>query len=291
MIYESKWSGRKDSNLRPPGPKQTRRSTRLSYAPLLEADQTLGDRYSVKQFLPPISLRGLFRAFFSGQTFACLGTEQSPDLLLPMDSISSADLDTTSKTPMFIGIAGIIIGVAGAILGWLGFSKASALEAELSQVTATTQVLEDLQATVEATATMAKRSAGDTDSLKATVNKLSGAISKDLSGVKKDMRSIAIQAGTALKKLEVIEEKGLTPVRAAAAKPSSSATERKGSNSSPKEATAAPEGTEIYTIKKGDMLYRVASNFKVSLDEITAANPGIDINRLQIGQEIVIPKK
>ena len=45
-----------------------------------------------------------------------------------------------------------------------------------------------------------------------------------------------------------------------------------------------------YTIKSGDTLYKLAQQFNVTVSAIIAANPGIDPNRLQIGQVICIPR-
>ncbi len=47
--------------------------------------------------------------------------------------------------------------------------------------------------------------------------------------------------------------------------------------------------SRIYRIQSGDTLTRVAREFGVSLNDLMDANPDTDPNRLQIGQEIVIP--
>ncbi len=49
-----------------------------------------------------------------------------------------------------------------------------------------------------------------------------------------------------------------------------------------------PEGN-YYTIQPGDTLYRIARFFSVSLDDLIEANPGIDPDRLMVGQVICIP--
>lgn len=49
-----------------------------------------------------------------------------------------------------------------------------------------------------------------------------------------------------------------------------------------------PEGN-LYTIRAGDTLFAIARRFRVSLDDLLEANPGIDPERLQIGQIICIP--
>lgn len=54
-------------------------------------------------------------------------------------------------------------------------------------------------------------------------------------------------------------------------------------------ARQCPPGTTAYTIKSGDTLYKIARTYKISVDNLVEANPGIDPNRLQVGQTICIP--
>lgn len=58
------------------------------------------------------------------------------------------------------------------------------------------------------------------------------------------------------------------------------------------EPTIAPTGTPaptIYTVVAGDTLYLIGQRFGVSLAELIAANPDINPDSLQIGQQLVIP--
>lgn len=48
-------------------------------------------------------------------------------------------------------------------------------------------------------------------------------------------------------------------------------------------------GGNFYTIRAGDTLFAISRRFNVSLDDLLEANPGIDPNRLMIGQRICIP--
>ncbi|MBZ2175828.1 LysM domain-containing protein, partial [Schnuerera sp. xch1] len=45
----------------------------------------------------------------------------------------------------------------------------------------------------------------------------------------------------------------------------------------------------LYSIRAGDTFFLLAQRFGVSVDAIIRANPGVDPNRLQIGQLICIP--
>lgn len=50
-----------------------------------------------------------------------------------------------------------------------------------------------------------------------------------------------------------------------------------------------PAGSIPYSIKSGDTFYQIAIRNNISLDSLIAANPGVDPNRLFIGQIICIP--
>lgn len=52
---------------------------------------------------------------------------------------------------------------------------------------------------------------------------------------------------------------------------------------------ACPQGTMPYTIRAGDTFFLIARTFGVSLDALLAANPGVDPDRLMIGQIICVP--
>lgn len=49
-----------------------------------------------------------------------------------------------------------------------------------------------------------------------------------------------------------------------------------------------PGGT-LYTIQSGDTFYGLTTRFGVTLQALIAANPGVDPNRLVVGQQICIP--
>lgn len=48
-------------------------------------------------------------------------------------------------------------------------------------------------------------------------------------------------------------------------------------------------GYTYHTIKEGDTLFKIAQMHNTTVDAIISANPGIEINNLQIGQEIIVP--
>ena len=50
-----------------------------------------------------------------------------------------------------------------------------------------------------------------------------------------------------------------------------------------------PAGTTPYIIRAGDTFFNLARRFNTTVEAIMAANPGVNPNRLQIGQRICIP--
>lgn len=50
-----------------------------------------------------------------------------------------------------------------------------------------------------------------------------------------------------------------------------------------------PQGTTPYTIRAGDTFFLIARRYGISLDELLRANPGVDPDRLYVGQIICVP--
>lgn len=51
-----------------------------------------------------------------------------------------------------------------------------------------------------------------------------------------------------------------------------------------------PEGTRPYTVMRGDTIYSLARRFNTTVEAIMEANPGVEPDRLRIGQRICIPR-
>ncbi len=215
------------------------------------------------------------RLVFAGnrlKRFACFA--------VAMDTLSSSDLDSPSKTPLFIGIAAVIIALIALGLGWVGFSRSNAFERKLAELEAGNQEAADLQATVSALGSRLDGMANSMSGLSGDVNDVLSNVGSDISKIKNDIRKVMIEAGTARRMVEELEKKG---VRAAAPAPARTASGSDGKNATP----AGPGGT--YTIKSGDTLGKIAAAYKITLSQLQAANPGVDPRRLRIGQQIVIP--
>jgi len=199
-----------------------------------------------------------------------------------MDNLSSADLDASSKTPLFIGIAAVIIAVIGVWLGWLGFSKASELEARIAEISGAADSISNLESTVNDNSEMLRKAAGKISSIESNLGTVSSAIEKDVADVKRSMRSLAMQAGTALKKVEALEERGVAAAPVRSSDPPASAPTSKGDSS-------APSSSTTHTIASGDTYGKLSTKYKVTVNDLLDANPGVDPRRLRIGQKILIP--
>lgn len=51
-----------------------------------------------------------------------------------------------------------------------------------------------------------------------------------------------------------------------------------------------PSGTFAYTIRAGDTFFQIARRYGISLDALLRANPGVDPDRLYVGQIICVPQ-
>ena len=204
-----------------------------------------------------------------------------------MDNLSSADLDSSSKTPLFIGIAAVIIALTGVILGWLGFSKANALESQLTAISGATESVSNLESTVDSNAEMLRKAAGKISSIESSLGRVTDDVEKDIASVKKSMRTLAIQAGTALKKAEALEKAGVRAAPAADPRPSAPGSSQTKSDGGERNSVIGDSTT--HTIEAGDTYQKLGSRYKVGVNDIIDANPGVDPRRLRIGQEIVIP--
>ena len=83
-----------------------------------------------------------------------------------------------------------------------------------------------------------------------------------------------------------------TPAQALAPTASASAPTDIPAPISPPPATATPEPSYIeHTVQKGDILYTIAKQYNVTIEEILAINDIAEPQSLMIGQVIHIPKK
>lgn len=52
-----------------------------------------------------------------------------------------------------------------------------------------------------------------------------------------------------------------------------------------------PPNTFAYTIKAGDTYWKISRQYRVTVDELIAANPGVNPDNLRVGQVICVPRR
>lgn len=84
---------------------------------------------------------------------------------------------------------------------------------------------------------------------------------------------------------------GETPPPAGASQPRPDATSQPPRAGSPAATpgAATPAAGRKYAVKAGDTMGLIAQSFSISVEALVAANPGIQPDSLQIGQELTIP--
>ena len=164
------------------------------------------------------------------------------------DSLSSPS-SSESKLPLIVGIVGFALGAAGVVLGLKASRAADAAQAAATVAqTATAQVQADLQSKAPAT---------------------------ELSAVVSEVGAIK----TAMAADNAAIQKSITELQAAVKKPVVTSAGNGGS----KTVTA---GAGEYVVAKGDTLGGIARKVGVSLKVLQDLNPGVNANKMQIGQKL-----
>lgn len=198
-----------------------------------------------------------------------------------MDNLSSSELDSPSKTPLFIAIAAVIVALAALYIGWMGFTRASELEAKVASLEEAASQGTGLEEAVQLNSDRLEKVASNMNTLSKSVSEAINEVSSDISKSRSDIRKAQMDAGMAKKMVEELEAKGVkVEVVQAPSSPTSQAA---------KAPDAAPGKPGVYTIKSGDNFGKIAGAYKISVSQLEAANPGVDSRRLRIGQQIVVP--
>ena len=165
-----------------------------------------------------------------------------------MENDSISSSSSESKLPLIVGILGFALGAAGLVLGIK--AKGAAQLASDEAALAKTQVSE-LGAQLAS-----KANASDVQALQA-----------DLAATKEQTAKNEAEFAAAIVALQKV-----------AAAPKST-----GSGKS-----ASPAGPGEYVVAKGDNLGSIAKKNGISLKAIQDLNPGVNPNRLQIGQKLKV---
>ena len=165
-----------------------------------------------------------------------------------MENDSISSSSSESKLPLIVGILGFALGAAGLVLGIK--AKGAAETASLAAAAATTNV-EALGATVAS-----KASATDVQNIASDLAATKAAIEKNEADL--------------LAQIVALQKVATAPKAAASGK------------------AASPAGPGEYVVAKGDNLGSIAKKNGISLKAIQDLNPGVNANRLQIGQKLKV---
>ncbi|NPV90620.1 MAG: LysM peptidoglycan-binding domain-containing protein [Firmicutes bacterium] len=58
----------------------------------------------------------------------------------------------------------------------------------------------------------------------------------------------------------------------------------------PRYGYGCPAGTTPYYVRYGDTAWGIAQEFGVDIDDLADANPGVDLNSLDVGERLCIPR-
>lgn len=200
-----------------------------------------------------------------------------------MENLSSSELDSPSKTPFFIAIAAVIVAVVALAIGWMGLSRATELEKDLQFLESALSTDSGYEESIQANTERLESVSASMNTFSKSVNDALNGVSSDVSKIRSDIRKVAIDAGTAKKMVEALQEEGVKVAMVPSVSSPDTAVPVK------KVPDATPGESGIYTIKSGDTLGRIAAAYNISLSQLQAANPGIDPRRLRIGQQVVVP--
>ena len=165
-----------------------------------------------------------------------------------MENDSISSSSSESKLPLIVGILGFALGAAGLVLGIK--AKGAAQLASDEAALAKTQVS-------ELSAQLASKASADAVA----------ALQADLAATKEQTAKNEAEFAAAIVALQKV-----------AAAPKAT-----GSGKS-----AAPAGPGEYVVAKGDNLGSIARKNGISLKAIQDLNPGVNPNRLQIGQKLKV---
>jgi LysM repeat protein len=176
-------------------------------------------------------------------------------------------MDTISReNNSILPIAGVLVGVLALILSGVALMKLSSANREIAGLKESMTKLDALEAEVRSATNSAEQAKSSAE-----------AASRGISSLQSSTQSAFTSVATEIGNLRADIEKMHT------AKPAAGA---KGGDKGP---VVAGEGE--YIIKKGDYGAKIAKDHGVSLADLQAVNPGINLAKVAIGQKIKLPKK
>ncbi|WP_221032211.1 LysM peptidoglycan-binding domain-containing protein [Actomonas aquatica] len=179
-----------------------------------------------------------------------------------MDTISQ---DNNESSFSWLPVLALIVGVIAGVLAGVALAKVTNIDKTLAEQSAIAARIDDLEGKMRDTATSAE-----------TANKN---ITKVIGDTQKGFNTMGDLFGKLSAKVDELETKAITP-------PPVVSSSSSGSSSAP-----AVAGPNEYLVKSGDTGIKIARTLGVSWTDLQAVNPGVNWNRLAIGQPIKVPQK
>jgi LysM repeat protein len=174
-------------------------------------------------------------------------------------------MDTISReNNSMLPVGAIIVGVIALLLGGYAAITVSKVNKTVTDHNLKMGKIETVESTANSAASTADRAAKDLQKL-----------AKETQGGFDQVSAAVIDLRSTVLKLEDASKKPAAPV----------AKEKKGSGEPP------VPGPGEYVVKPGDNGTKVASANGVSLGDLQAVNPGVNLASLKIGQKLKLPKK
>lgn len=171
-----------------------------------------------------------------------------------MDTISRESNETS-----YLPIAALIVGVLAGIFAAVAFFKVNTLAKSVEAQAALSARVQELEGQVRTAVTTSEKATERITKVASDTNAAFGQVGEAIQAIRTDM----------------------TKVQEAAVKPAASTGGK-----------AAPvAGAGEYVVKSGDTGAKIARAAGVSLSDLLAVNPGVNWNRLNVGQIVKLPAK
>ncbi len=210
-----------------------------------------------------------------------------------------SELEKSSGSGWMLGAGALVVALVGVGCGLFGFVQAQRAQEMVEELRAEQSArpdptadlresldrrYEDLDGRLERAGTELARISQLDRQLRSLRDDSQRAFETVTRDVRTNRNAINEMTGRMQEIVDTLDEVRRGAPRTAAAPP------RAADNNDGPPAADAPEGT-VHVIESGDTLSRVASRYGVPLSRLMEANPGVNPNRLQIGQRIFIPEE
>jgi LysM repeat protein len=192
--------------------------------------------------------------------------------------------DLEEKPKSFLVLVAVILGALSLILSLICIVQDNQGSGTINEIGATTQIdgsvgADDIRTRLDDLATKVANLETSTSGFNADI---SSGLGDEVAKLKAEVAALRANSTS------VRNPTSQTPSTPPAATPQTPST----TPVTPKPGTATiPPNGIVHTIQRGETLSGLSKKYGVPLEKINAANTGLDPNRIQIGQKIVIPGK